>query len=854
MGTSQEIRADSNPPLQKNCVMLLFIAYNLILLSVSPVILGWGLWRLAKGKSRLGLTQRLGFLRGAVARAERKRTTGGQRAPRIWVHACSAGEVSAVRPVIRILRERLPEALIFISTITPTGQTQARRFCPEADAVFCFPFDFLPCIWQAMRALRPDLCVLSEKELWPNFLALCWMKKIPVVVVNGTLSDRAESRTRWFGGFMRWLMGMVTFFSVQTERDRARLLSLGVNADRVGVDGNTKFDQPAPPPGKEEALARALGWEAETPWLVAGSTHAGEDGVVLEAFKRLKKRHPRACLLLAPRHPERAAAVAALVERYRLPWVRRSALEGSPAKKFHGVVILDTIGELTLAYRLGRAAFVGGSLAPHVGGHNPLEAVAEGRPVFFGPHMQNVRDLAALLCEEKVAQTVKNAGELAAGWQRALEDEGWRAKMEQRAAEIFRRHRGGSERAAQRALKLLAERGEKREEKSDSIPPPALRQPLAPASRLTRGREYLLSVIENGRKGFLPGLIRFGLEGISYGYRAGLAVNLGLYDVRVLSRRRLSCPVIGVGNITLGGTGKTLATLTICEWLLKREIRPAVLSRGYGGNSSSPRLVFDGERLRLGPKEAGDEPFLLAASLPEARVLVGKDRRRSAEMALRLGAQVMVLDDGFQYWKLEKDFELVLVDALNPFGNGHLFPRGLLREPPASLRRAQAIWITHSDLVPREGLAALRETLGNLAPEAPIAETMHHPVALRDLVSGDRIGLWTLEGKRLLALSGLGNPLSFELLLQRLGAEVIPARFPDHHRYKEDEIASLTKACGNASMIVTTAKDAVRLPRQLKTDLPLRVLEVRLARFSRAGEAGMGELLEEIFSWLTSAG
>ncbi len=863
--------------------MLQWIAYNLILSSLSPALLLWGLWRLVKGKSRTGWGQRLGVLRGVIGNGRRQAAafesggkpphSKGAGRPRIWVHACSVGEVNAVRPVIKELRKRRPEALIFLSTITPTGQAQARRSCPEANAVFYFPFDLLPCVWLALQAVKPDLCLLTEKELWPNFLALCSSQEVPVVVVSGAISDHTASIARWCRGFMRWQMGMVSFFSVQTGNDRRRLRSLGVQAENIAVDGNTKFDQPLPPAGKEQELAAALGWEADTPALVAGSTHPGEEEIVLEAFLRLRERHPETRLLLAPRHPERTAAVAEVIQKTGLEWVRRSELGESLSversafsaerttddgqRTVHAaqratrnaqppVVLLDTIGELSLTYRLARAAFIGGSLLPHLKGHNPLEALAEGRPVFFGPHMRDHRDTASLLVQEGVAQVVCDAAELAFGWQKAIEDREWRENMGARGKQVMARHQGASQRVAERALQRLESQiSNLRSQISD-----------LKCEEGTGAKGYLLQVIDDKEKGAAADLIRLGLGGISGCYRAGLAANLALYQAKLLSRKRLSCPVISIGNITLGGTGKTLATLAVCQWLLKKGITPAVLSRGYGGDSTAPRLVSDGKRLHLNAEQAGDEPFLLAASLPAALVVTGKDRRRSAAIALELGAQALVLDDGFQYWKIEKDAEIVLVDALSPFHNGRLFPRGLLREPLSALRRARAIWITHSDLVEEAELARLTETLEQAAPECAVACTFHQPIALRDFTTGDKIGLWALEGKRVAALSGIGNPLSFELMLRRLGAEVIPARFPDHHLYQKEEIARLVNSLPeNVSAVITTAKDAVRLSRVMNWDTlhgpPLRILEVRLAQFSGPGKRDLEELLEEAFSWLT---
>ena len=828
-------------------MLLSLFAYNLILTSLLPLSLMWGLWRLIKGKSRTGYGQRLGLIRQLVRATERRLgpTADGTARPRIWVHACSAGEVSAIRPVLKNLREQQPEALIFLSIITPTGQAQAKRSCPQADAIFYFPFDIVPCVWAALYAVRPDLCLIAEKELWPNFLAFCRMYAVPVISVNSLVSERTLARAQCFRGFVRWLMGLVSFYSVQTERDRERLIALGVPRDRIGVDGNTKFDQLLPAPGKEEYLARLLGWLPDSLTFVAGSTHAGEDELVLEAFFKVRRKHPSARLLIAPRHPERVPQVCAAVEQAGMQWVRRSELqpEGSDPRRDSGlqasktVIILDTIGELLLVYRLCRAAFVGGSVVPQVGGHNPLEVAAEGKPAFFGPHMKNCRDIAELLCREGVGFAINNASELADGWKRAIEDEAWLAQVKEQAGKAMRQHAGGSERATRRALALLASK----QDECAAYGPAS----VAVDSAAARQRNYFLNVIENREQSPEAELLRLALGGLSHLYRIVLAANLALYDFRILRRKQAPCPVIVVGNITTGGTGKTMATTAICQWLLARGLKPAVLSRGYGGTASTPRLVFDGEHVRLGPAEAGDEPFLLAVSMPTVPVFVGKDRRRSAQMALDLGAQVLVLDDGSQYWKMERDAEIILVDALNPFGNGRLLPRGLLREPLSALCRAQAIWLTHADMVSEQELTALEEQLAELAPEAPISRVMHQPAGVRDFATGDRVGFWTLEGKRVLALSGLGNPASFEEMLRKLGLEVVSARFPDHYRYREAELVAVLEKAGPVHSIITTAKDAVRLPATLRLRVPIRVLEVKLAGFCSKSATEMDDLIEE---------
>jgi 3-deoxy-D-manno-octulosonic-acid transferase len=834
--------------------MLPWIAYNLILLAASPLLLLWALVRLGKGKSRRGWGQRLGLLHGVILQARRNAAGRDRKAyPRIWVHACSVGEVNAVRPVIKRLREALPYSLIVLSTITPTGQEQARRFCAEVDGFFYFPFDLLPCTWSALRIIQPDLCVLTEKELWPNFLAFCQAKKIPVVVVNGALSDHTAKRARWSGPFLRWLVRLVSFFSVQSEVDKTHLLTLGVNPDKILADGNTKLDQPPAPSAEAEDLARLLGWSEQEDWLVAASTHAGEEEIVAEAFALLRKKYPAARLILAPRHPERAPAAAAVLQKQGLPWICRSELVRLREKHSKladaPVIILDTIGELVLTYRLARGVFVGGSFSAKIGGHSTLEVLVEGRPICFGPQMRNSRDIANLLLREGLAVSVHNASELAFTWQKAIEDRSSRETFSQRAQAVLESNKGASERAAQR---VLAQWQEAKVAGENPPPSPAPALPEFSGGGQSKSKTYLLQVIKGESTGAGATLTRAGLQVLSRIYGWVLGVNLALYDWRLLKKAHLPCPVISIGNLTLGGTGKTLATQAICQWLIARRIKPAILSRGYGGKGGSGRLVYDGERLLLGPKEAGDEPFLLAASLPEARVLVGKDRRRSAQLALELGTQVILLDDGLQYWKIEKDCEIILVDALDPFSNGQLFPRGLLRETPEALGRAHAIWITHADMVSAEEREKLRNTLLAYAPLTPIFYTAHKAVCLRDFFSGERLGLWTLSGKKVLAFSGIGNPISFEQLLQKLGGEVTPVRFPDHHAYQEHDLQAMLEAMpGNITQIITTAKDAVRLPRQLPIKLPLRVLEVALVGYGETGEQSLSDVLEATLYWLT---
>lgn len=338
-----------------------------------------------------------------------------------------------------------------------------------------------------------------------------------------------------------------------------------------------------------------------------------------------------------------------------------------------------------------------------------------------------------------------------------------------------------------------------------------------------------------------------GLTAASKLYGAALTLHHSAYRLGLARRVRLPAFVVAIGNLTLGGTGKTTAAIAVADWLSDHGRRVAVLSRGYrGAGERGAVIVSEGVGPIVAPTVAGDEPYLLARALPGISVLVGKDRRKTGRLAVdRLGANALVLDDGFQYQRLVKDVDIVLVDALAPFGYDALIPRGLLREPVTHLRRATALWITHSDLVREADLKAIRERLRAVAPAVPVWLACHVPGALRYLEDGHTLELEALRGRRVLALSSIGNPGAFERMLAQVGAVVVgQAQFPDHHAYRAGEVReALHHRAGNADLVVTTEKDAVRLPLDCR-DLPIWVLSVHLRE--RLGARPLAEELDQV--------
>lgn len=321
------------------------------------------------------------------------------------------------------------------------------------------------------------------------------------------------------------------------------------------------------------------------------------------------------------------------------------------------------------------------------------------------------------------------------------------------------------------------------------------------------------------------------LSVLSLLYAVGVRARLAAYRIGLLRRHRLPVQVISVGNITVGGTGKTPVVLYIARMLRDQGKRVVIISRGYGRKSGrdSVRIVSDGEHLLIPPRSAGDEPYLCAQKQTGVPVMVGKDRVRVGREAIaRFRPEVLLLDDGFQHMRLQRDLNIVVVDASNPFDNSHLLPRGLLREPIEGLRRADLCWLTRVDQCP--DLPELQDRLRSLCPGVPIAETLHRPTRLRSLDRRHHLDLEDLREKTVVALSSIGNPGAFEQTLTHLKATIHPIRFPDHHPYTSKDIQHVLRVAQevNAWAVVTTEKDAVRWPDVDRPPVAVLVLEIEI--------------------------
>jgi 3-deoxy-D-manno-octulosonic-acid transferase len=421
--------------------------YSLALALAMLVTLPYWLFQMAlRGKYRKGFLERIGRV------PHRLRVPRGNEST-IWVHAVSVGEVLAVSGLVEQLRQISPNDSIFISTTTDTGQALARKHFGE-DNVFYFPMDFAFAIRPYLRALRPKMVVIAETESWPNFFRLAHRSGAKIAIVNARISDRSFPRYRRFRGLLKSVLANVDLFLAQTTEDASRLAAIGAQPERIRVAGNLKFDMPAPPATAiVESLRKSSAASGARPVLVCGSTVEGEEPLLLKAFENLLVQHPVAVMIVAPRHPERFAAVAALLEKMSIRFSRRSLWNGESLSG--GVLLLDTIGELSSLYALADVAFVGGSLVPR-GGHNILEPAQHGVATLVGTHTENFRDIVRLF-QTRDAVRVVGPSDLPLVLMDLLNNEAERKALGQRAAEAARSQLGATARTAGELRRLLAE-------------------------------------------------------------------------------------------------------------------------------------------------------------------------------------------------------------------------------------------------------------------------------------------------------------------------------------------------------------------------------------------------------------
>jgi 3-deoxy-D-manno-octulosonic-acid transferase len=367
----------------------------------------------------------------------------------IWLHAVSVGEVKAVENLVKRLRQQFPGKPLVVSTATTTGQQLARDWRASVTHTFYFPIDLPWCVRRAVNRVDPEMVIVAETEIWPNFLRACRTRGTWVVMINGRISDKSFSRYRLVRRWLRRVFENYTIIGMQSETDRERIEAIGADPKKVTVLGNLKFDAAAANGSVENTLAAFL--EDWNPLWIAASTMPGEDEIVLDSLELVLKNHPDLKLLIAPRHPDRFDAVAEIVKKRNLPIVRRTQLlPDAGLGEQPTVLVLDTIGELATVFQYATVVYMGGSLVP-TGGHNVLEPARHGKPIIFGPHMENFRDIARLFLEAKAAIRIDDPTQLAPAIGQILADSQQASDLGRRALAIVRQNTG----AIERVLRVL---------------------------------------------------------------------------------------------------------------------------------------------------------------------------------------------------------------------------------------------------------------------------------------------------------------------------------------------------------------------------------------------------------------
>ncbi len=406
---------------------IIFLLYNIILLPIFVLYFFYLLIRKVQGKGNI--SSRLGYF-GKVPDRDL-----------IWVHAASVGEVKAVIPLLAELKQKEKSRVIMISTLTDAGQEEARKISHAHGTMF-LPLDFPFLLIPLFLRLKPEKLILVETELWPNLIMIASLFKTHLFLVNGRLSPGNFPRYYFFRHFFGPLLNLFTRVFPQSQEDEERFKALGTSEDRINLVGNLKLDGASGALSKEKSSSLREELAIGELLIVGGSTHPGEEEILLDIFKEIKGDYPALRLLLAPRHLDRVTEVLELVKSRGFAFQRRTGVNRIEDWE---VLILDTMGELNKVYSLANAVFIGGSLVPK-GGHNSIEAL--GRPLFFGPYMENTKEIAELLIREGLAYQVGDARSLKQGLLRVLKQREEQKELLDAAREFLNRHQGASLRTA----------------------------------------------------------------------------------------------------------------------------------------------------------------------------------------------------------------------------------------------------------------------------------------------------------------------------------------------------------------------------------------------------------------------
>ena len=820
-------------------MQVLYSLYNLAAVFVVIIIIPVFLVRSVREKGFVErIKQSLGIFPKGTLRPIAKKNC-------IWVHAASVGEIVATSPLIKEFRQEFPKSPILVSVVTTNGYEMANRIIKDADSIIYFPLDLPFVAAMVLRRIHPRVFLPVETELWPNFLKNARQLHIPVMMVNGRISEKSVRRYKYMFSILADMIRTVKLFAMQSSIDADYILELGAPKNLVTVTGNTKFDQTYTDvtPVERERILAEMGMEHAEGILLAGSTHRGEEDYILAAFKAVRETHPEIKLVIAPRELLRTREVVSLCKSAGFVVGRRTELQNGPSKN-EDIIILDTIGELGKIYSIGDVIYVGGSLVTH-GGHNILEPAAHGKAIIVGHHMENFKDTHALFKNRDACVTVNSPEELVEQVKKLFDDPARRRRLEEETIKIVKENRGASRKSAILLRKMLTEY-----EAWENTQRPHTTQ------KVENFQTQFVHLIHSKEvHGISMHIVMGILYAFSLVYATLINIRLWGYESGISGKDKLDCFVISLGNITVGGTGKTPTAQRLARDILDLGYRVVILNRGYRANwRGEVGVVSDGEKILMSASEAGDEAYMLAKHLPGVPVLIGAERAVTGQYAIEhFGAEVAILDDGYQHWQLERDLDILLVDAVSVFGNGYILPRGTLRESISHISRADVCLITKVDQAEAGACEYIRNTVHKYNRKAHIVESIHQPrrfLTLADWfddLSQEGVDVANVVGKKIMAVSAIGNPASFERTLRDLGAVVLESlRYPDHHEYTMNEMQDVLQQADalGAEAIVMTEKDAVKIPDEVaKADwsIPIYVICVSI-KFQTGGDEFKGKL------------
>ena len=684
-------------------------------------------------------------------------------------------------PLLREIRARSPETPVYLSTSTVAGRRIAEKgaVASGANGFFYAPIDFAFAVRRVLRTIRPSLVVVLETEIWPNLFSQVKLAGAGLAVVNGRISDRTWPKYRLLRFLFSPIVRLPDRIFVQSSSDAERFQKLGALSNRVGVEANLKYDAAAHP-----ARLELPTFGAEQVWIAASTVGRNERGslrrhsiveekLVLNAFRELASSRKKLLLIVAPRQPARFDEAFRLLRKSGFPVLRRTALNKNSAAQLPlpGILLLDTLGELARIYSMADVVFVGGSLAPR-GGHNILEPAFAGAPIVVGPHMQNFEAITRDFLEAEALYQTPDANALASTVGRLLDHPNEASSLGARGQALAQSRTGAANRMAGELLQLQS----------------------TFSFRIAR-----------------PWFLRLLPRSLALLWETGGKLKRRRSVRMAKGRPSLGPPVISVGGITLGGSGKTPFTNYLATRLRRQGHHPAILTRGYRRRSPDEHLVI-APGTSMPAFFTGDEAQIYLRS-GSAAVGIGSDRYDAGRVLLSHYPEtgILLLDDGFQHAKMPRDLDIVIIDGLDPFGGGQVFPAGRLREPISALARADVFVVTRCRS--SDHLAGLTARLHETNPGAPVFASQMEIPGWRCVGTGQRMQV--PAGTQVAAFCGLGNPDNFFRTLESLGLKLVARTvFADHHSYKPVELRRLAQSAvrQGAELLVTTEKDRVNFP------------------------------------------